>query len=84
MESVANGAVSSSVDVQSLLQNTFAAHQHPWLTMVTAARNALRALQKEKRLLQSYGDAGSLWKATNSGTAVYDSALPPRRWSRII
>lgn len=70
VESVANGAVSRSVDVQSLLQNTFAAHQHPWVTMVAAARNALRVLQQEKRLLQCYGDNGSFWKSTNSGIAV--------------
>jgi replicative superfamily II helicase len=76
VESVASGAVSSSVDVQYLLQNTFAYHQHPWMTIVTAAKNALRTLQKEKRLLQSYGDNGSLWKTTTNGVAIYDSALP--------
>ncbi|KAH7617243.1 putative Helicase and polymerase-containing protein TEBICHI [Nannochloris sp. 'desiccata'] len=76
LESVASGAVSSSADVQSLLHNTFAYHQHPWTNIVGAAKNALRALQKEKRLLQSYGTKGSLWKASNRGVAVYDSALP--------
>ena len=76
VESIANGAVSSSVDVQSLLHNTFAYHQHPWMTIVTAAKNALRSLQEEKRLLQSYGNKGSMWKATDRGVAVYDSALP--------
>jgi len=76
VESVASGAVSSSVDVQSLLQSTFAYHQHPWMTIVAAAKYALRCLQEEKRLLQSFGDKGSMWKATDRGVAVYDSALP--------
>jgi replicative superfamily II helicase len=76
VESVACGAVTSSVDVQSLLHNTFAYHQHPYITIITAAKNALRALEQEKRLLQSYGPKGSMWKTTTNGTAVYDSALP--------
>lgn len=76
LESVASSTVSSSQDVHDLLWCTFASRQRPWAQLAASARAALRTLQREKRLLESHGEVGALWRATDRGRAVYDSALP--------
>ena len=76
LESIASTAVTSSQDVHDLLRCTFASRQRPWAELAASARTALRTLQRQKRLLESHGEDGSLWRATDRGRAVYDSALP--------